>query len=1347
MKEKNCLSSEPADLARRFCSKKVIRLAALTTFWVTSIATFIFASLILVTRYVVFPKIDSYNAKIAETISSAINAEVKIAHIVPSWERLWPRLSLQDVSIQKLGSEDSLTFPEVNASFYWGTLLGKPVFKSLEIRGATLEITRFSDTHFSIAGFEFDVASDSEVKKPNSFFPFFERQGRLDVTAGTIRYTDLRRKDAEAIEATNLNATFTPHLRHWDLGLQADVLDRKLDIRAKLKRPFAHASDDWRTWNWTVYTKLDALELSDTEPWTEGLNPFASGLANGEIWLGFEEGKLQSVKTDLVLTDVSLLRTEYTEPLAAKRLELQGETEFNDSHLTVSVSRLALETPKGRNVGPLEANFSTTFEAGTTQTHSAEGTLSEVNLTAIREALSEYPFVPKEIQDTLNHYAPKGTVSNLVLSWKGAITKPTAWFVKTDFAELGIQEEARETGVGIPGFSGLTGSVQADNSSGTLTISSCRSLSFPGVFENAKIPFDTLAGKVTWSTPQKGNPLTVQISEMAIANSDLAITLTGSWKGTEDAAGYADLEGRIERLKAESAWRYLPLVLSEGTRHWLEGGLRGGVARDGKYIVRGALKDFPWHNADKKKGHFLATATLTEGLLDFMPQQGRPQDGKWQVGQKWPVISDITATLLFEGSAMDIQAQSATTLGVVSKNVRATIPKMGHGDTLLTIKGDIPGSLDKMARYLEQSPVGKMLGGAFNGAKATGDANLNLDLTIPLTGETKTRVKGLISFKKNDFTMAYPVPPLTGLEGSLSFTESGADSEAISATALGVLTTARVSTDSDGTIRITTSGKFSPKELNFFVDTPLMRKIFSRLEGETPVAVDIQIPHGKGVSVTAVTSLVGVKSNFPEPLAKKAEETWQTTFSTEPSAIRGKTGRLLKLTAADKVDMILQMGDKTQGIAALGGIAIGRKAALPNAGLTMDIRANEMSLPAWYGTIAELISAAKEKTKTSSATESLSLQSIRYDLDAFKYDEIHLTDVKGQAKLHGNNTWEFTIRSREAEGELAWDFSRGINGHVEAHFSRYHFPETFSENFHEAEKSSSTKDLLPSINLTVADLAYEKALLGALTFRATTPRTSQGTTWRIDKLTVKNKAATLSANGEWTADGNTSLSATLDLADGGDFLKHLGHPGILGKGSGRIETNFFWNGTPWDPDVTTLQGNIHVDMKNGYLEQADMGVGGALLSLVSIQSLVRNLTVGLFESSRNNFTFNSFTGDALIADGILTSTNMELIGTNASITLSGSANFVTEKLDAQATVVPNIDASAASVPLAFINPLIGIGAYVGQWIISKPLNHLLTTKYSITGTFENPTVTKLLDNSGLNSSSAKFTPEAANDAP
>ncbi len=144
-----------------------------------------------------------------------------------------------------------------------------------------------------------------------------------------------------------------------------------------------------------------------------------------------------------------------------------------------------------------------------------------------------------------------------------------------------------------------------------------------------------------------------------------------------------------------------------------------------------------------------------------------------------------------------------------------------------------------------------------------------------------------------------------------------------------------------------------------------------------------------------------------------------------------------------------------------------------------------------------------------------------------------------------------------------------------------------------------------------------------------------------------------------------------------------------------------------------------------------MGVGGAFLSFVSLQSLLKKLTLDFFDSSHTSFTFDSLTGDMLIADGILSSEKIELVGTKASITLSGLADIANSKLNAKARVVPNIDAGAASLPIAIINPIIGLGAYVGQWILSKPLNYILTTDYTITGSFEEPVISKVLKNDGL----------------
>ena len=243
-----------------------------------------------------------------------------------------------------------------------------------------------------------------------------------------------------------------------------------------------------------------------------------------------------------------------------------------------------------------------------------------------------------------------------------------------------------------------------------------------------------------------------------------------------------------------------------------------------------------------------------------------------------------------------------------------------------------------------------------------------------------------------------------------------------------------------------------------------------------------------------------------------------------------------------------------------------------------------------------------------------------------------------------------------------------------------------------------------------------------------TPVNKEGTSWKIDSLRILNSDADLSASGEWAADGTTSLTADLELINGGAFLKRLGHEGILGKGSGKIATSLLWKGSPWNPDWTTLQGSAKVNLIRGVLEQTDLGVGGALLSLVSIQSLIKQISLDFFDLSHTNFTFDSLTGDILIADGILTSDNMNLSGTKATIDLSGSVDINTQAINARATVVPKINAGAASLPLAIINPVIGLGAYVGQWIISQPLNYLLTTDYTITGTLSDPVIQKVEKN-------------------
>ena len=1308
--------------------RRGVRLSLLAAFWALTGCLLVLSCLILLTRYIVFPNIDSYNTRIAQAVSSALKVDIKIGRIEPSWERLWPRLSLKEVVLKKPGMEHTILLPRVDASLYWSSIFGVPAFKSLQIVGASVDVERLTDTQFEIAGFCVDLEKSVSDPASSKLLTFITEQGRLDITGATIRYTDKRLKDARTIAVNDLNATFYPHLTHWNFGLQAKADGQSLDVRARVRKPVVSRSTDWTDWAWDFYTKFDAFDLKKGIPGLSEVNPFTSGRADGELWLSFDDGTIKSVTTDVILNDVSATVPDMPRPVVTRHLQLQADAVRDGQRIELKVGHLAFKTRTGRAFGPLAGSLTVTADSTWSDTQEGSVTLSTVDLRSLGQILLENESVPAAVRDPIVKYDPSGTVSRVDFSWKGSYKDPHDWHFASDFMQLTLLAQPAPSGIGQPGFANLIGSVSVMPKAGHVTLKGASEITFPGVFENERISLERLTGKVSWTNAEEKAPLTVKIDNLTVANTDVGLSGSGTWKAVGSKAGYIDVEGRIDHLKAESAWRYLPLVISQGTRHWLEGALRGGVARNGRFILRGDLKDYPWHGADKSVSHFLATARLTGGLLDFVPPQARPQDGLWKTGKLWPVVSDIDADLTFEGAGMLVEARSAKTLGATGKNIRAQIAHMGVKDTLLTISADTTAPLATMSRYLTASPVGAMLGGAFNGAVTAGDASLNLKLAIPLTGDKKTRVSGLLTFGNNAFDMHWPVPPLTNLNGKLRFTESGATSEKLTATALNAPVTATVTTDENRRIRIEAQSRLAPDSVRFFVDTELTKALTAYAKGQTDVSVGIDIVSGKGVTVNAATDLKGIELTLPAPLAKKADQAQQTTFRFEPLKLADKKGHLLKLESANKIDLVLQLAGKAPSVTPLGSLGIGKKVGLPNRGLTLDIRTPSLSYRAWEKVLEDIIAASKKDSATSSGLNPLALNTVRYETDAFSFDAIRLTKLKGRARRLGDAVWNFSISSRETEGFLTWNFAKGAGGHIKADFSHYNVPKTLEEGFIDSAQTDQSRKSLPSLDLNIADLTYKDAALGSFRFVTSTPSAKEGTSWKIDSLRVLNPDADLSASGEWASDGTTSLTADLELINGGAFLKRLGHEGVLGKGSGKITTSLLWKGSPWNTDWKTLQGSAKVNLIRGVLEQTDLGVGGALLSLVSIQSLIKQISLDFFDLSHTNFTFDSLTGDMLIADGILTSDNVNLSGTKAAIDLSGSVNISTQAVNARATVVPKINAGAASLPLAIINPVIGLGAYVGQWLISQPLNYLLTTDYTITGTLSDPVIQKVEKN-------------------
>jgi uncharacterized protein YhdP len=134
----------------------------------------------------------------------------------------------------------------------------------------------------------------------------------------------------------------------------------------------------------------------------------------------------------------------------------------------------------------------------------------------------------------------------------------------------------------VPGFSGLSGSIEASDAKGNLHLASQKAtLDLPRVFPEPRIALDTLSGQVQWERPAAG-PLAFRIAGLSYSNRDLAGTAFGTYQYAEKGGGTIDLSAQLARASAKNLSRYLPLaaIMGTQTREWLTRSIRAGSSTD-----------------------------------------------------------------------------------------------------------------------------------------------------------------------------------------------------------------------------------------------------------------------------------------------------------------------------------------------------------------------------------------------------------------------------------------------------------------------------------------------------------------------------------------------------------------------------------------------------------------------------------------------------------------------------------------------------------------------------------------------------------------------------------------------
>lgn len=821
----------------------------------------------------------------------------------------------------------------------------------------------------------------------------------------------------------------------------------------------------------------------------------------------------------------------------------------------------------------------------------------------------------------------------------------------------------------------------------------------------------------------------VEFDELALVNADIQAQLKGSWRqGGDGEEGVADITGTLAYLDIDAIDDYLPLTVDHDAREWMAKGLKSGAVRNGSLELQGDLFHFPFQSRPDQ-GRFLVQGDYDGLTIDYVPAE------KNALG--WPPIQNLHGRVRMERADLQLTAPSALlavgpdkTLQV--QNIQARIPNVEQ-DSVLSITGETRGQAASYLALMTLSPLGELLDHVFDQATGTGEWQVPIQLTIPLLDTDATQVRGGIRFDDAGVQLMPELPLITGLAGTLHFSETSVRAEALRGSALGGALTINGEIGGAGK-GFTVRGRLTSQALHDYAGVRGMQ----RLQGAADYVLWLDQDKRNDLLVRLESDLKGMALTLPEPLGKSADGAMKLAARWERL---GRRSMGLRVQVDDTLSVVLARPDAGTGKGSYfssGAVGVNKQPKLPDTGLMLDIQTPRFDADAWNTVVDEF------STSSGKAGEPVPLllppvAYVRVQADEALAYGTTLDHFTFTANRSDAQQWRVDISSSPVAGTLFWREANGkVAGRVDAKFDRLTLgraPETpdtpdapaaqkTPEDPSPAMESDARLDI-PGINLYVKNLTLYGQHVGELTLMGLNQ--ARGRRWRLDELIVSSPAAVLRGTGVWQLDGpgrGLTLDATADIKDMGAYLNQLGHTGIMEGGQGRLSANIEWRNLPWSFSRADLNGELQFDLSKGRFSSVNSRTA-RLLEVLSLQS-VRRLASLDFRPGKlleNGFPYDTLGGTVQLQQGVLRTRDYRVSGPAATIVLEGDVSLVNETLNLDAVVVPNLDVSGAAVAAGIaVNPIVGIGAFLGQLLLQRPLAKAMTVQYHVSGGWDDPQV-------------------------
>ena len=1272
---------------------------------------FAFALIFLALRYWLLPNVEQYRGDIVAAISRSIGLPVKIGALTTDWQGLRPRLLISDVRIYDGEGREALALPAVENVVAWRSLAARELrLHSFLIDGPKLAVRRDAKGDIFVAGIRV-----SGERGDGKLSDWILSQGRIIIRGAEIEWLDEARK-APPLTLSALNLRLENDGDEHLVGLSARPpreLGPGLEMRAALE---GGSVKNPARWNGRVYAALGYTDLAGWRVWVDYPVDVRRGEGALRLWATLSGGKITQATADVELSNVSARLASDLPVLEVSAVRGRVYGRETPRGYDFGVRNLALSSPGAPAMSA--TSFRATWEpasVGATQDsgRTAQGAVGaamtqrgSVSANLIELAplarLAEYLPFPADLRKLLAELAPQGNLLDAKFDWTGELPDRANFTARTRFAGLTMNAWRK-----IPGFAGLSGSVEATEQKGVVYLASRKSeLDLPEVFPEPRILLDSLNGEVAWErTAGAGNNgLAVRLGNLSFANEDLAGTAYGSYAWTGEGPGVVDLTAQFSRADGKHTAKYLPLSTLMGgrTRDWVAAAVLAGESSDARLRLKGDLRDFPF--TDPAKGQFQVAAKISGAVLDY--------------ASGWPRIDDIEGDLMFERDRLDVVGRSGSILGVKLSNVRVSLPSMLDANPQLHIDGLAEGPMALFLDYIRQSPVKRMVGGVTDAMTSLGRGRLRLHLELALLEMDKSKLAGEYQFAGNAITVDPRLPPIEHAFGRVNFTESTLALHDVRGQLFGGEVRVSGGSKPDSGVVVVAEGRATVEGMRAVFDHPWRR----RLAGAARYTATVAVKEGRA-QISFESPLEGVSSSLPAPLAKAAAEILPLRLDVFPGEGRDRisialgppAGRIVaaEFLRAPQIATTIAAPPTMQvqrSLVTLYPVA-GETPRIPERrGMTLRGALPALDLDRWLPLFAEGAAAGEGAS---------------YDLKVGVLDALgkrmRAVTMRGATDASG---WSASMATAEFAGDLVYR-TEG-SGRLVARMARFSLPEdapgagTGTAVQELPATGSSLKDL-PAVDIVADNFTHRGRKLGRVEVQAR----HEGRDWRIDKLAMTNPDSALSGSGLWKqGEGSrTSLNFKLEVSDVGQFLERFGYPEHLKGGRGKLEGPISWNGDPLTIDYATLSGNLQMQAEDGQFLEIEPGIG-KLVSLLSLQMLPRRIALDFRDVFSKGFRFDRIASAMAIERGVMAVKEFHMRGPAADVNMTGRIDLSFETQNLNVKVIPQLGDTASTV-LGLVNPVAGVATLIAGRIFKNPLGKIFAYEYLITGTWTDPKVEKL----------------------